>query len=129
MANLSRAEIGRRAQKKGQDAELRVIAGLRKAGWDIESNPDLDYAGKTDARATCPAGRVVPVQVSVNPKSSGAQERLRKRGVIPVSVADLDRTEQTASEFLCGQCPLETCSRTSTVLGSMAIALMQAHKA
>lgn len=132
MANSRRAEIGRQAQIIGQNAEHRVAAELREAGWETKSNAELDYAGKTDTRATCPAGRVVSVQVSVKPKSPRTQRRLKKRGVTPVSVADLDTTEQTASEFLCGQCPLETCCsfrRISTDLGSMAITLMQAHKA
>lgn len=129
MANLSRAEIGRQAQIIGQNAECRVTAELEGAGWATEINARLDYAGKTDIRATCPAGRVVYVQVSVKPKSLRTQERLERRGVTPVSVADLDRTGQTAPEFLCGQCPLKTCCRISTDLGSMTIALMQAHKA
>lgn len=131
MANLRRTEIGRQAQIIGQNAERRVITELEEAGWVTESNAKLDYAEKTDTRATCPAGRVVSVQVSVKQKSPGTQKRLKKRGVIPVSIADLDATERTVPEFLCSQCPLETCSlrRISTDLGSTAIALMQAHKA
>ena len=131
MASLRRPEIGRQAQKIGRNAERRVIKELEEAGWGTESNAKLDYAGKTDARATCPAGRKIPMQVSAKQKSSGAQRRLKKRGVIPVSIADLDTTKQTAPEFLCSQCPIETCSfrRISTDLGSTAIALMQAHKA
>lgn len=131
IASLRRPEIGRQAQKIGRNAERRVIKELEEAGWGTESNAKLDYAGKTDARATCPAGRKIPMQVSAKQKSSGAQRRLKKRGVIPVSIADLDTTKQTAPEFLCSQCPIETCSfrRISTDLGSTAIALMQAHKA
>lgn len=129
MANLSRAEIGRQAQIIGQNAERRVITELEEAGWATEINARLDYAGKTDIRATCPAGRAVPIQVSVKPKSLRTQERLKKMGITPVPVADLDRTGQTAPEFLCGQCPLKTCCRISTDLGSTTIALMQAHKA
>jgi len=131
MASLRRPEIGRQAQKIGRNAERRVIKELEEAGWGTESNAKLDYAGKTDARATCPAGRKIPMQVSAKQKSSGAQRRLKKRGVIPVSIATLDRTKQTAPEFLCSQCPIETCSfrRISTDLGSTAIALMQEHKA
>ena len=131
MASLRRPELGRRAQRIGRNAERRVIKELEEAGWGTESNAKLDYAGKTDARATCPAGRKIPMQVSAKQKSSGTQRRLKKRGVIPVSIADLDTTKQTAPEFLCSQCPIETCSfrRISTDLGSTAIALMQAHKA
>ena len=131
MASLRRPELGRRAQRIGRNAERRVIKELEEAGWGTESNAELDYAGKTDARATCPAGRKIPMQVSAKQKSSGTQRRLKKRGVIPVSIADLDTTKQTAPEFLCSQCPIETCSfrRISTDLGSTAIALMQAHKA
>ena len=131
MASLRRPGLGRRAQRIGRNAERRVIKELEEAGWGTESNAELDYAGKTDARATCPAGRKIPMQVSAKQKSSGTQRRLKKRGVIPVSIADLDTTKQTAPEFLCSQCPIETCSfrRISTDLGSTAIALMQAHKA
>lgn len=131
MASLRRPELGRQAQRIGRNAERRVIKELEEAGWGTESNAELDYAGKTDARATCPAGRKIPMQVSAKQKSSGTQRRLKKRGVIPVSIADLDTTKQTAPEFLCSQCPIETCSfrRISTDLGSTAIALMQAHKA
>lgn len=132
MASLRRPEIGRQAQIIGRNAERRVITELEEAGWGTESNAELDYAGKTDARATCPAGRKISMQVSAKQKSSGTQRRLKKRGVIPVSIADLDTTKQTAPEFLCSQCPLETCCsfrRTSTDLGSTAITLMQAHKA
>lgn len=131
MASLRRPEIGRQAQRIGRNAERRVITELEEAGWGTESNTELDYAGKTDARATCPAGRKISMQVSAKQKSSGTQRRLKKRGVIPVSIADLDTTKQTAPEFLCSQCPIETCSfrRISTDLGSTAIALMQAHKA
>ena len=132
MANSRRSEkVGRQAQSIGRSAELRVIDELNSAGWRTVTSAELDYAGKTDARATCPAGRKIPMQVSAKQKSSGTQGRLKKRGVIPVSIATLDRTKQTAPEFLCSQCPLETCSlrRISTDLGSTAIALMQAHKA
>ena len=131
MASLRRPEIGRQAQIIGRNAERRVITELEEAGWGTESNAELDYAGKTDARATCPAGRKISMQVSAKQKSSGTQRRLKKRGVIPVSIATLDRTKQTAPEFLCSQCPIETCSfrRISTDLGSTAITLMQAHKA
>lgn len=131
MASLRRPEIGRQAQRIGRNAERRVITELEEAGWGTESNAELDYAGKTDTRATCPAGRKIPMQVSVKQKSPGTQRRLKKRGVIPVSIADLDTTKQTAPEFLCSQCPIETCSfrRISTDLGSTAIALMQAYKA
>lgn len=126
MASLRRPEIGRQAQIIGRNAERRVITELEEAGWGTESNAELDYAGKTDARATCPAGRKISMQVSAKQKSSGTQRRLKKRGVIPVSIADLDTTKQTAPEFLCSQCPIETCSfrRISTDLGSTAIALM-----
>lgn len=132
MASLRRPEIGRQAQRIGRNAERRVIKELEEAGWGTESNPKLDYAGKTDARATCPAGRKISMQVSAKQKSSGTQRRLKKRGVIPVSIADLDTTKQTAPEFLCSRCPLsEDCRYKETVtdLGSTAIALMQAHKA
>lgn len=131
MASLRRAKIGRRAQIIGRDAELRVTAELREAGWATESNAKLDYAEKTDIRATCPAGRELSIQASVNPKSSRTLRGLENRGITPLSTATLDRTKQTAPEFLCSQCPLETCSfrRISTGLGSTAIALMQAHKA
>lgn len=132
MASLRRPEIGRQAQRIGRNAERRVITELEEAGWGTESNAELDYAGKTDARATCPAGRKISMQVSAKQKSSGTQRRLKKRGVIPVSIADLDTTKQTAPEFLCSRCPLsEDCRYKETVtdLGSMAIALMQAHKA
>lgn len=108
MASLRRPELGRRAQIIGRNAELRVTAELREAGWETKS-----------------------IQVSIKQKSPGEQGRLKKRGVIPVSIATLDRTKQTAPEFLCSQCPIETCSfrRISTDLGSTAITLMQAHKA
>ena len=133
MASLRRPEIGRQAQRIGRNAERRVIAELEEAGWGTESNAELDYAGKTDARATCPAGREISMQVSAKQKSSGTRRRLKKRGVIPVSIADLDTTKQTAPEFLCSRCPLsEDCRYKETVitdLGSTAIALMQAHKA
>lgn len=132
MASLRRPEIGRQAQRIGRNAERRVITELEEAGWGTESNAELDYAGKTDARATCPAGRKISMQVSAKQKSSGTQRRLKKRGVIPVSIADLDTTKQTAPEFLCSRCPLsEDCRYKETVtdLGSTAIALMQAHKA
>jgi len=132
MASLRRPEIGRQAQIIGRNAERRVITELEEAGWGTESNAELDYAGKTDARATCPAGRKISMQVSAKQKSSGTQRRLKKRGVIPVSIADLDTTKQTAPEFLCSRCPLsEDCRYKETVtdLGSTAIALMQAHKA
>lgn len=132
MANSRRSgKVGQQAQSIGRSAELRVIDELNSAGWRTVTSAELDYAGKTDARATCPAGRELPIQVSVNPKSSRAQRGLEDRGVTPVSIATLDRTKQTAPEFLCSQCPLETCSfrRISTDLGSTAIALMQAHKA
>lgn len=131
MASLRRPEIGRQAQRIGRNAERRVITELEEAGWGTESNAELDYAGKTDARATCPAGRKISMQVSAKQKSSGTQRRLKKRGVIPVSIADLDTTKQTAPEFLCSRCPLsEDCRYKETVtdLGSTAIALMQAHK-
>jgi len=131
MASLRRPELGRRAQIIGRNAELRVTAELREAGWKTKSNAKLDYAKKTDIQATCLAGEEWDIQVSIKQKSPGEQGRLKKRGVIPVSIATLDRTKQTAPEFLCSQCPIETCSfrRISTDLGSMAIALMQAHKA
>lgn len=132
MTSLRRPEIGRQAQRIGRNAERRVITELKEAGWGTESNAELDYAGKTDARATCPAGRKIPMQVSAKQKSSRTQRRLKKRGVIPVSIADLDTTKQTAPEFLCSRCPLsEDCRYKETVtdLGSTAIALMQAHKA
>ena len=134
MASLRRPELGRRAQIIGRNAERRVITELEEAGWGTESNAELDYAGKTDARATCPAGRKISMQVSAKQKSSGTQRRLKKRGVIPVSIATLDRTKQTAPEFLCSLCPLsEDCHYKETAtdldLGSTAIALMQAHKA
>ena len=131
MASLRRPELGRRAQIIGRNAELRVTAELREAGWETKSNAKLDYAKKTDIQATCLAGEEWDIQVSIKQKSPGEQGRLKKRGVIPVSIATLDRTKQTAPEFLCSQCPLETCSfrRISTDLGSTAIALMQAHKA
>lgn len=132
MASLRRPEIWRQAQRIGRNAERRVIAELEEAGWGTESNAELDYAGKTDARATCPAGRKISMQVSAKQKSSGTRRRLKKRGVIPVSIADLDTTKQTAPEFLCSRCPLsEDCRYKETVtdLGSTAIALMQAHKA
>lgn len=96
MASLRRPEIGRQAQRIGRNAERRVIAELEEAGWGTESNAELDYAGKTDARATCPAGREISMQVSAKQKSSGTRRRLKKRGVIPVSIADLDTTKQTA---------------------------------
>ena len=134
MASLRRPEIGRQAQIIGRNAELRVTTELREAGWEAESNAELDYAGKTDARATCPAGRKILMQVSVKPKSSRTLRGLENRGVTPVSIATLDRTKQTAPEFLCSLCPLsEDCHHKETAtdldLGSMAIALMQAHKA
>jgi len=133
MANSRRSgKVGQQAQSIGRSAELRVIDELNSAGWRTVTSAELDYAGKTDARATCPAGRKLPIQVSVNPKSSRTLRGLENRGVTPVSIATLDRTKQTAPEFLCSQCPLETCCsfrRTSTDLGSMAITLMQAHKA
>ena len=93
MASLRRPEIGRQAQRIGRNAERRVITELEEAGWGTESNAELDYAGKTDARATCPAGRKISMQVSAKQKSSGTQRRLKKRGVIPVSIADLDTTK------------------------------------
>ena len=74
MANLRRTEIGRQAQIIGRNAELRVTAELREAGWATESNAKLDYAEKTDTRATCPAGRKIPMQVSVKPKSPGSKD-------------------------------------------------------
>jgi hypothetical protein len=132
MASLRRPEIGRQAQRIGRNAERRVITELEEAGWGTKSNAELDYAKKTDIQATCLAGEEWDIQVSIKQKSLGEQRRLKKRGVIPVSTATLDRTEQTAPEFLCSQCPLETCCsfrRTSTDLGSTAITLMQAHKA
>lgn len=95
MANSRRSEkVGRQAQSIGRSAELRVIDELNSAGWRTVTSAELDYAGKTDARATCPAGRELPIQVSVNPKSSKAQRGLEDRGVTPVSIATLDRTEQ-----------------------------------
>lgn len=133
MANSRRSEkVGRQAQSIGRSAELRVIDELNSAGWRTVTSAELDYAGKTDARATCPAGRKISMQVSAKQKSSGTQRRLKKRGVIPVSIADLDTTKQTAPEFLCSRCPLsEDCRYKETVtdLGSTAIALMQAHEA
>lgn len=132
MASLRRPEIGRQAQTIGRNAERRVITELEEAGWATESNAKLDYAEKTDTRATCPAGRKIPMQVSVKPKSSRTLRGLENRGVTPVSIATLDRTKQTAPEFLCSRCPLsEDCRYKETVtdLGSTAIALMQAHKA
>lgn len=129
MASLRRPEIGRQAQRIGRNAERRVITELEEAGWGTESNAELDYAKKTDIQATCLAGEEWDIQVSLKRKSPGAQRRLKKRGVIPVSIATLDRTKQTAPEFLCSQCPFdETCSFRRG-LGSIAIALMQAHKA
>lgn len=71
MASLRRPEIGRQAQRIGRNAERRVITELEEAGWGTESNAELDYAGKTDARATCPAGRKISMQVSAKQKSSG----------------------------------------------------------
>lgn len=132
MASLRRPEIGRQAQRIGRNAELRVTAELREAGWATKSNAKLDYAKKTDIQATCLAGEEWDIQVSIKQKSPGEQGRLKKRGVIPVSIADLDTTKQTAPEFLCSRCPLsEDCRYKETVtdLGSTAIALMQAHKA
>lgn len=132
MASLRRPELGRRAQIIGRNAELRVTAELREAGWGTKSNAKLDYAKKTDIQATCLAGEEWDIQVSIKQKSPGEQGRLKKRGVIPVSIADLDTTKQTAPEFLCSRCPLsEDCRYKETVtdLGSTAIALMQAHKA
>ena len=107
MANLRRTELGRQAQRIGRNAELRVTAELREAGWETKSNAKLDYAKKTDIQATCLAGEEWDIQVSIKQKSPGEQGRLKKRGVIPVSIATLDVTD----------------------LGSTAIALMQAHKA
>ena len=79
MASLRRPEIGRQAQRIGRNAERRVITELEEAGWGTESNAELDYAGKTDARATCPAGREISMQVSAKQKSSGTRRRLKKR--------------------------------------------------
>lgn len=133
MANSRRSrKVGQQAQSIGRSAELRVIDELNSAGWRTVTSAELDYAGKTDARATCPAGRKIPMQVSVKPKSSRTLRGLENRGVTPVSIATLDRTKQTAPEFLCSRCPLsEDCRYKETVtdLGSTAIALMQAHKA
>lgn len=134
MASLRRPELGRRAQIIGRNAKLRVTAELREAGWATKSNAKLDYAKKTDIQATCLAGEEWDIQVSIKQKSPGEQGRLKKRGVIPVSIATLDRTKQTAPEFLCSLCPLsEDCRYKETAtdldLGSTAIALMQAHKA
>ena len=96
MANLRRTELGRQAQRIGRNAELRVTAELREAGWETKSNAKLDYAKKTDIQATCLAGEEWDIQVSIKQKSPGEQGRLKKRGVIPVSIATLDRTKQTA---------------------------------
>lgn len=74
MASLRRPEIGRQAQRIGRNAERRVITELEEAGWGTESNAELDYAEKTDTRATCPAERKIPMQVSVKQKSPGSKD-------------------------------------------------------
>ena len=117
-------KLGLEAQKRGRKAEERVIGELSLAGWGTEASPELDHGRKTDVATTCPSKEQFSLQVSVKDKSSGEQKRLARRGIVSVSLTDLDKNGQTAPEFLCAQCPLrEQCdTKTSTALGARALA-------
>lgn len=117
-------KIGLEAQKRGREAEERVIEELSRAGWGTEVSPELDHGRKTDVVAICPSKKRFSLQVSVKDKSSGEQERLAKRGVVSVSLRTLNKNEQTTPEFLCAQCPLgEQChTKAYTALGARALA-------
>ncbi len=112
-------KIGLEAQKRGREAEERVIEELSRAGWGTEVSPELDYAKKTDVTATCPLEKSFPLQVSVDDKSPRERKRLARRGIVSVSLRTLNKNEQTTPEFLCAQCPLgEQCdTKASTALG------------
>ena len=119
-------KIGLEAQKRGREAEERVIDELSRAGWGTEVSPELDHGRKTDVVAICPSEKQkqFPLQVSTGDKSSGQQRRLAERDIVPVSLETLDKKGQTAPEFLCNQCPLrEQChTKISTALGARALA-------
>lgn len=117
-------KLGLEAQKRGREAEERVRGELSLAGWRTETSPELDHGRKTDVVTTCPSEEQFSLQVSVNDKSSGERKRLARRGIVSVSLTDLDKNGQTAPEFLCAQCPIrERCdTRTSTELGARALA-------
>lgn len=121
-------KIGLEAQKRGREAEERVIDELSRAGWGTEVSPELDHGRKTDAIAICPSEKRFSLQVSVKGKSLREQERLAKRGIVSVSLRTLNKNEQTTPEFLCAQCPLrEHCdARVSTTLGATALTSMRA---
>ena len=117
-------KIGLEAQKRGREAEERVIDELSRAGWGTEVSPELDHGRKTDVVAIYPSEKQFPIQVSVNDKSPRERERLARRGIVSVSSGTLDKKGQTAPEFLCNQCPLrEQChTKISTALGAMTLA-------
>ena len=121
-------KIGREAQKRGREAEERVIEDLSRAGWRTKVSLELDHGRKTDVVAICPSKEQFPIQVSTEDKSSGERKRLARRGIVSVSLRTLNKDKQTTPEFLCDQCPLrEHCdARVSTTLGATALTSMRA---
>ena len=117
-------KIGLEAQKRGREAEERVIDELSRTGWGTEVSPELDHGRKTDVVAICPSEERFSLQVSAKAKSSGEQKRLARRDIVSVPLTALDKNKQTAPEFLCNQCPLrEQChTKISTALGARALA-------
>lgn len=117
-------KLGREAQRIGKDAETRVVDELSHADWRTETSPELDHRKKTDVIATCPSEERFSLQVSVKDKSSREQKRLARRGIVSVSLTDLDKNKLTVPGFLCKQCPLgEQChTKASTALGARALA-------
>ncbi|HEX9153732.1 MAG TPA: hypothetical protein VF809_02840 [Candidatus Saccharimonadales bacterium] len=99
------------SRKAGLEAEQQVIGEFTDAGWHTYTSPELDYVRKADVRAVCPGYSPFYIQVSLGPKSSGEQERLAARGVLPMSVGTLAAQEVTAAEYVCQNwCERELCS-------------------
>lgn len=96
----------------GFQAEVRVINELDEASWPIAATgAKLDYAQKTDVRVVCPGRAAFNLQISLGPKSIGAQHRLETRGVTPLAVTELDSAGLTAPEFVCqALCSRQLCS-------------------
>lgn len=84
--------LGREAQKKGREAELRVALFCHILGLESTSSSELDYGCKTDLLI-----EGVSVQVSVSPKSSREQKSLRNRGITPIS-AGMNITDEELQE-------------------------------
>lgn len=87
-------EWGVEAQRIGREAELRVNNIAQFLGCDVQTSPELDYGGKTDLLING-----VPIQVSCQPKSRQAQERLMSRGIFNICAGERYSDEEVAMQL------------------------------